>query len=445
MNATNSLRYSDVNSREIGNGFKKYFFSDRISNPDSLTSKVFHRINSCSGNSGIWREKNRIYLSKSNERGKLIREEFFDENNTKIKETILNYSNFLQKLPTIHETGYSDSKVSDLNYYVRTIEYGSFTCHVQTIYVPVLPYLLTSQTSTEYFNNSKIETNKSISYNNNYFLSSTGFRWHPYRTEESVLTPTGKNTKKYLYSYDLQKIKPRGCTRGCDNVDDDNFFGSQYATYDRMNNLNIISTPVITINKTNSNYSLNENLFHNNPTIYGRKIRQSSLDTILDFVNFKNPSTNSSILIMYDKYDNRGNLTQETTKDGVPSTTIWGYHQTIPIATIKGATYSDIMQVFGLNFNDSSSYLQLDIVKKSNGDIDDASENLLIKDLDAFRTTLSAFEVFTYTYDPLIGVTSITPPSGIREIYKYDSSNRLQSVVDVNSNILKEYKYNYKP
>jgi YD repeat-containing protein len=52
--------------------------------------------------------------------------------------------------------------------------------------------------------------------------------------------------------------------------------------------------------------------------------------------------------------------------------------------------------------------------------------------------------ISTYAYDPLIGVTSITPPSGVREIYKYDSANRLQSVVDVNGKILKEYQYNYK-
>jgi YD repeat-containing protein len=52
--------------------------------------------------------------------------------------------------------------------------------------------------------------------------------------------------------------------------------------------------------------------------------------------------------------------------------------------------------------------------------------------------------VTTYTYDPLIGVTSITPPSGIRESYIYDSANRLQKVIDVNGKVLKEMKYNYK-
>ena len=44
----------------------------------------------------------------------------------------------------------------------------------------------------------------------------------------------------------------------------------------------------------------------------------------------------------------------------------------------------------------------------------------------------------------MIGVTSITPPNGIREIYHYDAANRLEKVVDINGNILKEYKYQYK-
>ncbi|WP_407500184.1 RHS repeat domain-containing protein, partial [Elizabethkingia meningoseptica] len=76
----------------------------------------------------------------------------------------------------------------------------------------------------------------------------------------------------------------------------------------------------------------------------------------------------------------------------------------------------------------------------------DQSEQALISALDIFRNNpaLSGYQISTYTYNPLIGVTSITPPSGIREIYKYDAANRLESVKDVNGNILKEYQYRYK-
>ncbi len=142
--------------------------------------------------------------------------------------------------------------------------------------------------------------------------------------------------------------------------------------------------------------------------------------------------------VTYDSYDNKGNLLQYTTKSGTPTSIIWGYNQTQPLAKIEGATYAQV------------SILSPNII---NASVTDAalgtqqSEQDLINALDTLRKSpiLANFLITTYTYDPLIGVRSITPPSGIREIYKYDTSNRLQSVVDIDGNILKEYKYNFKP
>ena len=155
---------------------------------------------------------------------------------------------------------------------------------------------------------------------------------------------------------------------------------------------------------------------------------------------------NSNKEVSYKKYDNKGNLQEYVIKpdvngNGIPVTIIWGYNQTQPLAKIEGATLSQVMTA--LNISDIAL---ADIVVKSNADIDQTSEDLLITSLDAFRnnTNLKNFQISTYTYNPLIGVTSITPPSGVREIYKYDSANRLQSVVDVNGNILKEYNYNFQ-
>lgn len=143
---------------------------------------------------------------------------------------------------------------------------------------------------------------------------------------------------------------------------------------------------------------------------------------------------NELLQISYDKYDQYGNLVQYTDKNGISTTVIWGYNQTSPIAKIEGAKYSDVQALIQNS------------ITKSNADIDQATEGQLIAELDLLRKNLAPFnfQVTTYTYDPLIGVTSITPPSGIREIYKYDAANRLEKVVDINGNILKEYNYNYK-
>lgn len=142
--------------------------------------------------------------------------------------------------------------------------------------------------------------------------------------------------------------------------------------------------------------------------------------------------------IIYKHYDTKGNIVQynlkpdSTGNDGMPVTIIWGYNQTQPIAKIEGATYVQV------------SALAAPIIAASDYENPNYSETTLINKLDTFRASLPNYQTSTYTYKPLIGVTTITPPSGIREYYIYDTDNRLKAVKDINGNILKEYKYKYK-
>jgi len=50
----------------------------------------------------------------------------------------------------------------------------------------------------------------------------------------------------------------------------------------------------------------------------------------------------------------------------------------------------------------------------------------------------------TYTYDPLIGVKSITDPNQRLIKYEYDSLGRLLLIRDNDNNIIKKYTYNYQ-
>lgn len=136
-----------------------------------------------------------------------------------------------------------------------------------------------------------------------------------------------------------------------------------------------------------------------------------------------------------DLYDEKGNVLQVTSHDGKKMTTIYGYYKTLPIAIIEGATYA---QVSGLIQN---------IVNASDTDAaDPTKEPQLLTALDAFRKhdQMKDFRMTTYTYDPLIGTTTVTSSNGMRETYKYDVRNRLEKVLDKDGMILKEYKYNYK-
>jgi len=144
--------------------------------------------------------------------------------------------------------------------------------------------------------------------------------------------------------------------------------------------------------------------------------------------------------VTYNQYDSNGNLLQYTTKSGISTAIVWGYNNTQPIAKIEGAKYSDV-----------SAYIT-NIISKSDTDNSlgtPTSEQDFLDALDLFRKKpeLSGFQITTYSYDPLIGVRSITPANGVRQVYIYDTANRLKEVREHNEtgNVLKEYQYHYKP
>ncbi|SHM64535.1 hypothetical protein [Chryseobacterium polytrichastri] len=139
--------------------------------------------------------------------------------------------------------------------------------------------------------------------------------------------------------------------------------------------------------------------------------------------------------VTINQYDDKGNVIQFTSPAGMPAAVVYGYDKTKPIAKIEGAAYAQV-----------SSFVQ-SIVDASNLDAADPSkEALLLAVLNNFKKldALKDYQITTYTYDPLIGTTTVTPPSGIREIYQYDADNRLDKIVNMNGTTLKQYQYNYK-
>jgi len=131
-------------------------------------------------------------------------------------------------------------------------------------------------------------------------------------------------------------------------------------------------------------------------------------------------------VIAYNSYDAFGNITQYTPKNGSSVSIIWGYNGQYPVAKIEGDTYANSITKIGSL-----------LTKLQNGTLTPSEEN-------SIRELFPDAMITTYKYKPLIGVTSITGPNGLTEIYEYDSAGRLEVIRNHKNEILKTFKYNYK-
>lgn len=220
----------------------------------------------------------------------------------------------------------------------------------------------------------------------------------------------------------------------------------QYSMMQSLITKNQISTPVIT--KTSSNNVITSEI----RTLYDQFNSGADVMTLPQSIYLKKgeDAAEEDRKITYNSYDIKGNLTQYTLENGTPVAVIWGYDRTQPIAKVAGASYAEAYSYAAFLIlasdvdNNPSAY---------NSTVEQAEANM-INNMDAFRKTpeLSAFQITTYSYDPLIGVKTMTPPSGMREYYFYDTAGRLESIKikekDSSGNevfrIIKEYQYHYK-
>ena len=152
----------------------------------------------------------------------------------------------------------------------------------------------------------------------------------------------------------------------------------------------------------------------------------NSLPTVTDVGTLERKLT-------YDSYDTKGNVTQYTTENGVPVSLIWGYNQSQLIAKLENVSYLAIPSTTITNLQ-----------TKSNADIDVATEQILQNALNSIRESFSNAMVTTYTYNPLVGVSTITDSRGNLNTFNYDAYGRLINVLDTDGKIIKENIYQYK-
>ncbi|ALM08801.1 hypothetical protein SB49_14050 [Sediminicola sp. YIK13] len=133
--------------------------------------------------------------------------------------------------------------------------------------------------------------------------------------------------------------------------------------------------------------------------------------------------------IVYHAYDERGNPLEVSKAEGPSTCYIWGYNKQYPVAKIENARYTQIEALpgFGQNFSLGTGTLN----------------STQLQTLRSHSSMLGSM-VTTYTYNPGVGITSITDTKGLKVTYEYDDFNRLKAVKDANGNLLSENQYKYK-
>lgn len=208
--------------------------------------------------------------------------------------------------------------------------------------------------------------------------------------------------KEYKYPYSFNQIG--------DNI----FIG--------MTNKNFITPIIETSSKLGSiNTSLEKNIFKEITS--SNSIVNIFVPEIIKFAK-SGSAANLEDKIIYHKYDSFSNPTEVSRKDDSKISYIWGYKGQYPIAKIENATNSEVESALGISFS------TLDETK--------------LIDINGLRISLPNAMVTTYTFIPLVGVSTITDPKGLKTTYEYDAFNRLKWVKDHEGNVLQKYCYNYK-
>lgn len=185
-----------------------------------------------------------------------------------------------------------------------------------------------------------------------------------------------------------------------------------------------------------ANYSVNTSGTKLNSSISSEptnRIYPSSIDV-------KNGDNPYETKLNYNSYDMNGNILSISKNDNINEVYIWSYNTNYPIAKIVNGNYSTIEGLLGgwMTVKDFSLKQQ-----PTNAEI----QSFLAPLLDNTKEETKNILVTTYTYKPLVGMTSATDPRGVTTYYEYDDFNRLKQTYIIEAGvkkILQDFQYNYK-
>lgn len=127
-------------------------------------------------------------------------------------------------------------------------------------------------------------------------------------------------------------------------------------------------------------------------------------------------------VVVYEDYDTEGNVLQYSVADGPTTSLIWGYNEEYPIVKGENIGYTDLLQAHTAALVNPTTY-------EENIRSNPVAQKALIT---------------TYTFDPMVGMVAMYDPSARKTTYSYDAFRRLETIKDLNNELLQDYEYHYK-
>ncbi len=316
-----------------------------------------------------------------------------------------------------------------------TDEFGTGSVNVQFYYIPSRNINLTETVETDYDNNGSPTTSKDtkIEYDN--------FSHYIYPSKTTNTQSDGRSLVK-------QTLYPQDYT----NTGDD-FIGL-------MKTNHILNKPIETITYKSGDgntfitsgevftYKVGDNIgrpdkvykLHTETPISKSNFKLSNKTTTNALLSNEGTNTSFSLTGIDSRYTNQpeitcnyddgiGNPLQVTTRYGVTSY-LWSYNNTYPIAKIENATYDQVSNAIPNISNITNSAYP-----------DDAE---LYSMSNSLRNGLPNALVTTYTYKPMVGITTQIDPKGITTKYEYDDFGRLKSIRNNDEKTLQSFNYHYR-
>jgi hypothetical protein len=358
-----------------------------LANSSNIGKKVFHYFNEMNTN-----YKGFPYDPEL-KNGLITKEEVKDKYDDTVYDKTYTYTsigsdNFFGIKIRTHQFG--DTDFGGLGLDVDPLSLGAIIYKFSYFLYPISAYwwVLSNTSTNEYYNSEILSTTENYTYNTSGKL----------KTVTTTLNPDNINSTTYYYPGELPDALPIEST-----MMQNKMTGIPIQTEHYKNN--------VLLNTEKNRYSnFNGKLLP--AYIFTKKGSENSLP-FQQRVNID--------------YDDFGNIQQYIVAYGRPVIFLWGYNKTLPIAKIENATTAEIQIALGNSSATLSSY-------------DESNINLI----NNLRQSLSKAMITTYTYRPLVGVSSITDYKGNTVYYEYDNFGRLLQVKDHFGKIISENNYHYR-